>query len=196
MNQQQAEHLAKLSLSQKRLQHTLNVREMAVQLAKRYGADVEKAAVAALLHDTAKELPKQEMLQIFAENAIMADNAPQRPSPVWHGVCAAILAKTKWGVDDEEILSAIRCHTTGKPGMSTLDKIIFLADMTSAERSYPGVEQLRKLEMEDLDKAMVAALEMTLDFVRKSGKDVDMVSMQTLEDLTHKQDQGDSAYEK
>lgn len=186
MNQQQAEHLAKQSLSQKRLQHTLNVRDMAVRMAEKYGVDTEKTAVAALLHDTAKELPKQQMLQIFAGNAIMAGNAPERPSPVWHGVCAAILAKTKWGVTDQEILSAIECHTTGKPGMSTLDKIIFLADMTSAERSYPGVEQLRKLEMEDLDQAMVAALEMTLDFVRESGKKVDVVSVQTLEDLKHR----------
>ena len=138
MTEQKARRLAKKRLSAKRYQHTLNVRRMAVKLAKRWGADPEKAALAALLHDTAKELPREEMLQILNDNAIMAENAQNRPSPVWHGICAAILAQTQWGVEDEEVLSAIRCHTTGKPGMSLLDEIVFLADMTSAERDYPA----------------------------------------------------------
>lgn len=113
-------------------------KKMAVKLARRWGTDPEKAAMAAILHDSAKELPKQELLQIFADNAIIAENAPARPSPVWHGIAAAILAETQWGITDPEILSAIRCHTTGKPGMSKLDKIIYLADMTSAERDWPA----------------------------------------------------------
>ena len=121
MTEQKARRLAKKRLSAKRYQHTLNVRRMAVKLAKRWGADPEKAALAALLHDTAKELPREEMLQILKDNAIMAENAQNRPSPVWHGICAAILAQTQWGVEDEEVLSAIRCHTTGKPGMTELE---------------------------------------------------------------------------
>ena len=89
MTEQKARRLAKKRLSAKRYQHTLNVRRMAVKLAKRWGADPEKAALAALLHDTAKELPREEMLQILNDNAIMAENAQNRPSPVWHGICAA-----------------------------------------------------------------------------------------------------------
>ena len=134
-----AKKLVKSRLSEKRWTHTKNVKKMAVKLAKRWGADPEKAAMAAILHDSAKEMPKQELLQIFADNAIMAESAPQRPSPVWHGIAAAILAETQWGITDPEILSAIRCHTTGKPDMSKLDKILYLADMTSAERDWPGV---------------------------------------------------------
>ena len=99
MTEQKARRLAKKRLSEKRYQHTLNVRRMAVKLAKRWGADPEKAALAALLHDTAKELPREEMLQILNDNAIMAENAQNRPSPVWHGICAAILAQTQWGVE-------------------------------------------------------------------------------------------------
>ena len=95
---------------------------------------------AALLHDIAKELPRDRLLQIFTENAIIAGNAAQRPAPVWHGAAAAILAQTQYGVDDGEILSAIRCHTTGRPGMTKLDKIIYLADMASYERTYPEAE--------------------------------------------------------
>ena len=104
----EAKKLVKSRLGEKRWTHTKNVKKMAVKLAKRWGADPEKAAMAAILHDSAKELPKSELLQIFADNAIIAENAPARPSPVWHGIAAAILAQTQWGITDPEILSAIR----------------------------------------------------------------------------------------
>ena len=187
MTEQKARRLAKKRLSAKRYQHTLNVRRMAVKLAKRWGADPEKAALAALLHDTAKELPREEMLQILTDNAIMAENAQNRPSPVWHGICAAILAQTQWGVEDEEVLSAIRCHTTGKPGMSLLDEIVFLADMTSAERDYPEVDYLRKLEKKDIHQAMREALEMNLHWLEESGKPVDEETRAALEDLRQRE---------
>ena len=182
MTCKQAKALVKSRLSDKRYRHTINVQKMAVALAERWGADPEKAELAALLHDSAKELPKAELLQIFADNAIIADNAARRPAPIWHGIAAAILCQTQWGVTDPEILSAIRCHTTGKPGMGKLDKILYLADMTSAERPYPGVEALRKLEFEDLDRALCAALEQSIRFVAESGKPVDPESRAALDD--------------
>ena len=187
MTEQKARRLAKKRLSAKRYQHTLNVRRLAVKLAKRWGADPEKAALAALLHDTAKELPREEMLQILNDNAIMAENAQNRPSPVWHGICATILAQTQWGVEDEEVLSAIRCHTTGKPGMSLLDEIVFLADMTSAERDYPEVDYLRKLEKKDIHQAMREALEMNLHWLEESGRPVDEETRAALEDLRQRE---------
>ena len=142
---------------------------MAVKLAKRYGADEEKAALAALLHDSAKELPKAEMLQIFADNAIIAKNAAKRPAPVWHGYAASVLCQTQWGVTDPEIYLPIECHTTGKQNMSLLDKIIYMADMTSAERDYLGVEALRAEEMQNLDLALCHALEQSIAFVREKA---------------------------
>lgn len=181
---EEARHLVKKRLSKKRYTHTRNVKKMAVQLARRWGADPEKAALAALLHDSAKELSRAELLQIFAENAIIADNAASRPAPVWHGVAAAILAQTQWGVQDPEVLSAIACHTTGKPDMSLLDKILYLADMTSAERDWPGVEELRALQMRDLDAALTAALEQSVAFVREKGHPLDPQSIAALEQLT------------
>ena len=176
-----AKKLVKSRLSEKRWTHTKNVKKMAVKLAKRWGADPEKAAMAAILHDSAKEMPKQELLQIFADNAIMAESAPQRPLPVWHGIAAAILAETQWGITDPEILSAIRCHTTGKPDMSKLDKILYLADMTSAERDWPGVEELRALEMEDLDRALCDALKRSIDFVEEKDGTLDPESVAAYE---------------
>ena len=183
MDYSEAKKLVKARLSEKRWTHTKNVKKMAVKLAKRWGADPEKAAMAAILHDSAKELPKQELLQIFADNAIIAENAPARPLPVWHGIAAAILAETQWGITDPEILSAIRCHTPGKPGMSKLDKIIYLADMTSAERDWPGVNKLRKLELKDLDLAMLAALRQTNDFVLSQGKPLDPMSKAAYDEI-------------
>ena len=181
MTIEQAKKIVKLRLGEKRWTHTKNVKKMAVKLAKKWGADPEKAAVAAILHDSAKELPKEQLLQIFADNAIIAENAPARPSAVWHGIAAAILAKTQWGVEDEEILSAIRCHTTGKPAMSLLDKIIYLADMTSAERDWPGVQELRALQMQDLDAALCLGLKRSIDFVKEKGGTLDPESVAAYE---------------
>ena len=168
MTCEEAKKIVKPRLSEKRWTHTKNVKKMAVKLAKQWGADPEKAAVAAILHDSAKEMPK-------------AENAPARPSPVWHGIAAAILAETQWGVTDPEILSAIRCHTTGKLNMTKLDKIIYLADMTSAERDWPGVEDLRKLEMQDLDRALCDALKRSIDFVEEKGGTLDPESVAAYE---------------
>ena len=175
MNLKQAKDLVRSRLSDKRYEHTLNVKKMAVKLAKIYGEDEERAALAALLHDSAKEISKDEMRELMRQY-------PQY-APVWHGVCAAILARTQWGVTDEAVLSAIACHTAGKPGMTRLDKILYLADMTSAERDWPGVNKLRKLEKKDLNAAMLAALKQNDDFVLSQGKPLDPMSKAAYEDI-------------
>ncbi len=183
MKWKEAKDLVKGRLSEKRYQHTLNVKKMAVKLARRYGVNEEKAALAALLHDAAKEIPKEEMKALMAQYPQYAEGGESRPVPVWHGVCAAILARTEWGVTDEVVLSAIACHTAGKPGMTKLDKIVYLADMTSKERDWPGVNKLRKLEMKDLDAAMLAALKQTNDFVLSQGKPLDPMSKAAYDDI-------------
>ena len=183
MKWKEAKDLVKGRLSEKRYQHTLNVKKMAVKLARRYGVNEEKAALAALLHDAAKEIPKEEMKAWMAQYPQYAEGGESRPIPVWHGVCAAILARTEWGVTDEAVLSAIACHTAGKPGMTKLDKIVYLADMTSKEREWPGVNKLRKLEMKDLDAAMLAALKQTNDFVLSQGKPLDPMSKAAYDDI-------------
>lgn len=183
MNQKEAKELVRRRLSDKRYEHTLNVKKMAVKLAKRYGVDEDKAALAALLHDSAKEISKDEMRAIMRAHPEYAEGGEERPTPVWHGICAAILARTEWGVTDEAILSAIACHTAGKPGMSKLDKIVYLADMSSKERDWPGVNKLRKLELKDLDAAMLMALKQTNDFVLSQGKPLDPMSKAAYDDI-------------
>ena len=177
MNLKQAKELVRSRLSDKRYEHTINVKKMAVKLAKHYGADEEQAALAALLHDAAKEISKDEMCAIMQAHPEYAEGGEARPTPVWHGV-----------------LSAIACHTAGKPGMTQLDKILYLADMTSAERDWPGVEKLRKLELKDLDAAMLAALKQTNDFVLSQGKPLDPMSKAAYEDiLAHSAQNGENA---
>ena len=183
MNQKQAKELVRSRLSDKRYEHTLNVRKMAVKLAKRHDADEDRAALAALLHDAAKEISKDEMRAIMKAHPEYAEGGEERPTPVWHGICAAILARTEWGVEDEAVLSAIACHTAGKPGMSKLDKILYLADMSSAERDWPGVNKLRKLERKDLDAAMLMALKQTNDFVLSQDKLLDPMSKAAYDDI-------------
>lgn len=183
MEYEQAVAMVQKALSPRRFEHTMNVKDAAVRLAARYGANAEKAALAAVLHDAAKELPKEELLQILRENAIIAGDAEKSPPPVWHGVCAAILAQTRWGVQDEEVLNAIRCHTTGRPGMTRLDKIIFLSDMISAERDYPEVEELRRLAQQDLDTATAVALRYNVEWMEACGKTIDPITRRALADL-------------
>ncbi len=165
--------IAKKTLSEKRYIHTCNVKNLAVKLAKKHGADVESAAFAAFFHDIAKEVPKDKMLQIFAKNVIMSNGVLKRPFPVWHGVAAAIIAKEDYGITDEQIINAIMCHTTGREDMTLLDKIIYVADMASEDRTFPEAELIRKTAMKDVSKALVKALGMSISWLKADGKTVD-----------------------
>lgn len=183
MTTREAANLAKNTLSPKRFIHVKNVAAAARELAIRYRVDPDKAELAAWLHDVVKEQSREDLLQILSQDAIMAGPTEKRPFPIWHGPCAAIYACHDLGVKDEDVLSAIACHTTGKKNMTTLDKVIFLADVISAERTYPGVKEIRRLAKQDLDKAVVAAMEQNIDHLKKCGKPIDADTMDALLDL-------------
>lgn len=183
ITEQEAKRLARKNLSPKRYEHTLNVCKLAKELARRGGIDVKKAALAALLHDLAKEMPRQELLQIFAENVIMSQDVLSRPMPVWHGVAASILAQTQYGVDDADILSAVACHTTGKANMTVLDKIIYIADMASEERTYPEAAALRKAALTNLEQATLQGLGMSINWLKDEGKPVDKATLEAYASL-------------
>lgn len=173
--------LAKERLSSKRYKHVKNVVAAAVSLAEIYDEDPEKAAMAAWLHDICKELPKEDLLRLLEQDAIIAKSTVQKPVPVWHGACAAVYAKQELGVTDEDVLSAVACHTTGKPNMTKLDKIIYLADLTSAERDFDGVDTYRKLAKGSLDKAMLVALRDSIKHIKKAKKPLDEDTIKALE---------------
>lgn len=152
-------------MDEERYVHSLGVRDCAVMLAERYGADVDKARLAGLLHDCAKGLPRQEMISKALEAEIELGAEEFQNEALLHGPAGAVIARQVFGVEDPEILSAIECHTTGKRDMALLDKIIYLADYIEPNRDFPGVEDLRQAAMEDIDKAVLMALRRTIKYV-------------------------------
>lgn len=173
--------LAQKTLSERRYTHTCNVAQLAAALAKQYGADPQKAEIAGYLHDICKEMPKAQMLQMLHENAIITDNADQKPVGVWHAAAAMIYSKDTLHIEDEEILNAIRYHTSARAGMTKLDKIIYMADMCSAERDYKEVGELRVLLQQNLDTAITRALELSLQWLTEEKRDIDTDSIAALD---------------
>ena len=164
--------LLKRKLSKHRYTHSLNVSYEAVRLAKLYGADEDKAECAGLLHDVAKELSGKDQLKLIRKADI-----PQTPillaSPkVWHSAAGAAYVRLKLGIEDEDIFNAICYHTTAREGMSMLEKIIYLADYTSAERNYNGVDEMRRLVDVSLEAAMKYALTYEIGTLSAKGQPI------------------------
>lgn len=162
------EGIVKSRLGEKRFRHTLGVAEKAVELALRYGADSDKAYIAALLHDLAKPMDHSSMLMIAADSGIIFDNETLESADLLHGAIGAIVSEKEIGLSDTDILTAIRYHTTGRPGMTVLEKVIFLADFIEPGRSFPGLDEIRRLSTVDLDEAVLAALESTIEHLNQA----------------------------
>ena len=155
------------TLSKKRFQHSCNVARAAKQLAQRYGADQEKAYFAGLVHDICKEMPFDEQRRLMLAGDFAPDEAELHSRKLWHGIAGAYYIQTEFGVADREILNAVRFHTVGRPGMTLLEEIIYIADMISDERDYKGVAKMRKLAYENLQTAMLTALSDAIGSVLK-----------------------------
>jgi predicted HD superfamily hydrolase involved in NAD metabolism len=163
----------KENLMEKRYIHTLGVAETAKKLAKLNGVSEEKAEIAGLAHDVAKNLSIEKMKNIIEQNGIILSKIEENNPSLWHSIIAHIEAKDKLKIEDEEILDAIRWHTTGKENMSTLTKIIYIADMIEPGRKFEGVEELRKVTFEDLDKGVYAGLNGSLKVLLVSNLLID-----------------------
>lgn len=155
----------KENLKESRYNHTLGVCETALELAELNGVSKEKAEIAALAHDVAKNLSKEEMMKIIKDNNIILSNVEKENMNLWHSIIAPIVAEEKLGITDEDILDAVRWHTTGKEDMSVLTKIIYIADMIEPGRSFPGLEDIRKETFEDLDKGVYTGLTHSIQFL-------------------------------
>ncbi len=165
MKLEQMDYLLKQSLKSARYIHSVNTMREAVLLAEHYGVDREKAAVAGLIHDCAKELSDIETLEYCKIHVIELNEIEKRHVFLMHGEVGAILAREKYEVRDESILKAIRYHTTGRSGMSMLDKIIFLADYIEPGRKHSEVDNVRKLAYVDIDRALVSAFDSIIKYV-------------------------------
>ena len=158
-------------LKHKRIPHVLGTEQEAIRLAERYGADVEKARRAALLHDCTKKLDMEEQLALCRRYGIQLDGLEQKALKLLHSKTGAAIARDVFGVDDE-IYSAIWYHTTGHANMTKLEKIIYLADYIEPSRDFPGVDKLRKVCYEDLDRGLLMGLEMTIEEMTSMGNPV------------------------
>ena len=175
-----AKLLAKLLLDEKRYIHTLNVEKLAAELGEIYSLDVEKLRIAALLHDIMKNAPKDILLHRAKQSGII-NKIEDKPKQTLHGFAAAHYAKTELGIDDDEILWAVKSHTCGRSGMQDIEKVIYLADMLCEERRFEGKEYLLSLAKQNLDKAMYASLNHSLEYVKARGNTVDTDSLEALE---------------
>ena len=157
------------TLDAQRFEHTLGVEETARKMAIMFGVSEEKASLAGLLHDCAKCMTLSQMVK--AARHLPLDPVMKESKALMHSVAGMCIAQTVYGVTDPEVLGAIRWHTTGRAGMTRLEKIIYLADMIEPHRKpYPGLEELREACLTDLDEALLMALRMSLDHVRQQGK--------------------------
>lgn len=168
-------------LPEKRYYHTLGVADTAACLAMRYGADREAAALAGLLHDCAKYLTGEELLSGCDSAGLPVTEAERQAPYLLHGKLGAWYAREFYGVNDEEVLSAICYHTTGRPGMTLLEQIVFVADyMEPGRKEVPGMSEVRKVVFCDLDEAARQILRRTLQYLRSTGAVIDPMTEETL----------------
>jgi predicted HD superfamily hydrolase involved in NAD metabolism len=159
-----------MHMSERRFQHVLGVEETAIALAARYGASQEKASIAALTHDYAKERPDEEFELIIKRDGYDPELL-NYSNAIWHGLVGASMVERELGIKDEEILEAIRLHTTGAAKMSLLDKIIYVADYIEPGRDFPGVEEAREIALVDLNEAVAYETKHTLmHLIKKEQK--------------------------
>ena len=169
-------------LKYKRIPHVLGTEQEAIRLAERYGADVEKARVAALLHDCTKRLNLPEQLALCRRYGIGLDELEERTLKLLHAKTGAAIAREVFGVDGE-IYSAILWHTTGRPGMTLLEKIMYLADYIEPSRAFPGLEELRRACYENLDAGLRMGLEMTIREMNELGTPVHRATVEARDAL-------------
>lgn len=167
------------ALTPKRFKHTQGVAEEAVKMAKKYGADTDKAYIAGLLHDCAKCIPTAKKLDYCKKYGIKTDDILKNQPDLTHSFLGAKIAERDYGISDKDILNAIAYHTTGRADMSLLEKIVYIADFIEPNRKYfKGLDEIRKLAYEDIDKAMIEILKQTILY--NKGKAIHPLSYDAL----------------
>ncbi len=170
MTKEQMKEKLKSKLSDHRYVHSLGVLETAIKMAQIFGVDIEKARIAALLHDCAKQIPHNEQSVLCKKYNIPTDDIKENQSGLLHADLGAYLAEHEFGVDDKEILDAIRYHTLGREKMSDLEKILYLADIIEPNRKeFDGLSELKKLCFLDLDRALLLGFELSISHVSEIG---------------------------
>lgn len=158
------EYLSK-HLTSKRYGHSINTAETARELALKYNGNAEKAYIAGLVHDCTRELEIDNQQALLRQLNIQADRQTYQSKELIHAYTAEYIIKNEFGIYDEEILSAVKAHTTGKIAMTVLEKVVFLADVIEPSRSFAGVADIRRQSMVDLNQALILALDASIKFL-------------------------------
>lgn len=163
--------LLRQSLKPKRYEHSVRVYETALKMAAHFHADVKKVALAALLHDCGRQIPKEQSAAKAKELGIPVDPVEEAQPILLHAKLGVYYAVQKYGVnpDDTEVLAAIRYHSTGTADMTETAKIVFLADLIEPGRDFEGVETIREASWEDLDKGMLLSYDNTIRYLLEDG---------------------------
>ena len=162
--------ILKSRLTPKRYHHSLCVAEEAVRLANKYGGDKEKAYLAGLLHDITKNAPPDEHLNIFERFGIMLNDIEKNAEKLWHAMSGAAYIENVLKINDKEIITAVRYHTTARAGMTQLEKLLYLADFTSLDRDYDDIDVMREKVEISLEAALDYALSYTINDLVSRGK--------------------------
>ncbi|MBO5479540.1 MAG: bis(5'-nucleosyl)-tetraphosphatase (symmetrical) YqeK [Clostridia bacterium] len=168
MKYEEIEKIVKETLSEKRYNHSVGVAKRAVELAKIYGEDEEKAKMIGIVHDIAKQMPKEEALLYAKENGIVFDEIEEKEPSLWHSKLGADIAKKKFGFT-EEMAQAILYHTTGNVNMKIMDKIIYLADKTEEGRNYIDLELARNISNRDIDEGVLYVAKVAIEYSLKKN---------------------------
>lgn len=173
-------------LTENRFKHTLGVEKKAVELARTFGEDVYRASIAALLHDCARDMDAGELIRYAEDYKIALDKVTLEQIELAHGPVGAAIAAHWLGVDDEDVLRAVSIHTTGDTNMTLLDKIIYLADIIEEGRNFSGVEDLRRLALRDLDRAVLKGMDLTLVYIIQKGEMIHKKTVLARNELLYK----------
>lgn len=161
---------ARERLTPERYRHSVAVQKRAVYLAGRYGADWYKAAVAGLLHDICHDMDYPEQLNYLHCCGILLDVLALENPPTWHAVAGARYIQDTLGIRDQDVVDAVRYHTTGRAEMTLLDKVVYIADLTSEDRTFPDIDKVRALSERSLDEAVRYSLCYTVEQLIHRGK--------------------------
>lgn len=162
-----------------RYAHAKRVSDVAGSLAMQYGVDTERAKLAGIVHDCARDFPPSVLLQKAREFDILIDTVEQLVPVLLHGSVGAAMAERELGISDPEVLSAVRFHTTGKKNMSVLEKIIYLADYIEPDRTFPGIEDVRRLAYINLDKGLLKAFDGSIAYMVQTGGFIHILTIQS-----------------
>ncbi|ANU11256.1 hypothetical protein A1A1_03522 [Planococcus antarcticus DSM 14505] len=171
MDHSQMLQAVKERLPENRFTHVLGAVDTAVELAKEFDVSESKARTAAILHDVAKFSDREWMKSIIISEK-MDPLLLEYHSELWHAPVGAHLAKIEFGVEDEDVLNAIRYHTTGREAMSDLEKIVYVADLIEPNRKFSGVKELRQLKEQGLDVMMEASVKHSIEFLVSKNQPV------------------------